>query len=465
MTKTQIPSSFRDPSGFVYLQNNEVYRQINQVYKDHYDLLMESGLYGKLVDKGLLVPHQEVPAAEASLNGDNDSVYKVISPEKIDFISYPYEWCFSQLKDAALATLRIQKIALNHGMTLKDASAYNIQFKNDRPILIDTLSFETYTEGRPWIAYRQFCQHFLAPLTLMSYTDVRLSQMLRIFIDGIPLDLAASLLPARTKLKFSLLAHIHLHAGSQKRHQHNTQKRAADAKVSRMGLTGIIDNLSSSIKKLTWKPHGTEWGDYYDGHNYSDDSLKHKEVLVDKFIDQIKPSAVWDLGANTGVFSRISAKRGIPTMSFDIDPAAVEKNYRQLRKEKETNLLPLLLDLTNPSPNLGWASNERTGFIERGPVDAILSLALIHHLAIGNNVPLSRVAHFYSTVCRSLIIEFVPKADSQVERMLSTREDVFPTYNIEGFEEAFAPYFDIEGKERVGESERTLFLMKNRGLV
>lgn len=213
--------SFRDPSGFVFRQDGIIYRHVNIVYKENYDYLITSGLYQDLTGRGLLIPHDEVDIDYAK----SESAYKTLRPKLVEFISYPYEWCFSQLKDAALTTLQIQKRSLEYGMTLKDASAYNIQFMAGKPTLIDTLSFEKYHEGEPWVAYKQFCQHFLAPLALMSYRDIRLNQLFRIYIDGVPLDLASSLLPLRTRFNPPLLFHIHLHAVSQKHYADKPIKR------------------------------------------------------------------------------------------------------------------------------------------------------------------------------------------------------------------------------------------------
>lgn len=189
-------------------------------------------------------------------------VYKTIKPELIPFISYPYEWCFSQLKDAALATLDIQSRSLDFGMSLKDCSAYNIQFTKGRPVLIDTLSFERYHEGQPWIAYKQFCQHFLTPLALMSYRDIRLNQLLRIHLDGIPLDLTNSLLTVRTPFVFSLLSRIHLHAKSQKYFADKTVDRTAH-KITHGSLLGLIDSLETAVRRLKWDAKGTKWANYY----------------------------------------------------------------------------------------------------------------------------------------------------------------------------------------------------------
>ena len=358
-------------------------------------------------------------------------------------------------------TLAIQKQALLFDMSLKDASAYNIQFLNGRPIFIDTLSFERYKEGKPWTAYRQFCQHFLAPLALMHYTDVRLNQLLRIYIDGIPADLAASLLPVTTHLRFSLLTHIHLHARSQK-YFGNKSIRKTKGNVSRLAMNGIIDNLESTIRKFKWKPEKTVWADYYRQTNYSTEAHEHKKMIVSEFLDLVKPATVWDLGANTGTFSRLAGHRGIETVSFDIDPAAVEKNYLECLEQNETKILPLLVDLSNPSPGTGWENRERMSLMERGPVEMAFALALIHHLAIYNNLPFHKIASFFSSVCTVLVIEFVPKTDSQVQRMLDAREDIFSDYTQEAFEKTFAVFFDIKNRVQIKGSKRILYLMERR---
>jgi hypothetical protein len=454
-TNTNVPSSFRDPSGFLFYSDGDIFRQINSIYKENYDHLVNSGLYENLVNAELLIPHEEVDgeAVRPDLN------YRLIKPELIPFISHPYEWSFSQLKDAALTTLRIQKKSLDFGMSLKDCSAYNIQFKKGKPIFIDTLSFEKYCEGHPWVAYRQFCQHFLAPLALMSCRDVRLNQLLRVYIDGVPLDLASSLLPFRTRFIFSLLSHIHLHARSQK-HYADKAVDVSDRRVSRLSFLGLINNLESAVKKLRWRPGGTEWAEYYKDTNYSSDAIEHKRRMVAEFLDKVNPKTVWDLGANVGMFSHIASDKGIETISFDIDPAAVEINYLECVKKGESHMLPLVLDLTNPSPGIGWQNAERMSILERGPVDTVLALALVHHLAISNNVPFEKIAEFLYSICSSLIIEFVPKADSQVQRLLSTREDIFPDYTQQVFEQEFERYFTVQSCTGIKDSERILYLMQ-----
>ncbi len=453
--------SFRDPAGFVFKgPEGKIYRQINESGRNDFEFFLECGLYAKLAREGLLVSHVEVDDITSTETG---AAYKVICPEQVPFISYPYEWSFSQLKDAALATLAIQKLAFECGMTLKDASAYNIQFIKSRPFFIDTLSFAVYQEGSPWEAYKQFCQHFLAPLALMSYCDIRLGKLGELFIDGVPLDLASKLLPGRSKFSVGILMHIHMLSKAQAKYAADTNAKSVTSgrKMSKFGYIGILESLEKAVRKLKWKEVDTEWGDYYNNTNYSDDSIDAKKSIISNYIKDISPKTVWDLGANTGVFSRLAMELGADTVAFDIDPVAVEKNYLVARKTGET-ILPLQLDLTNPSSAIGWNNSERMSFVQRGPVDLVMALALIHHLAISNNVPLEKLAEFFAGVGRNLIIEFVPKEDSQVKKLLATRDDIFPHYTREGFEKAFNTLFDIVNVESIPGSERILYLMRNK---
>jgi hypothetical protein len=458
-TEGDLPGSFRDPSGFLFWRGGKIYRQVNNFYRENYDQLMSSGLYKALADAHFLIAHEEVDMEPV----EPDKAYRTIRPEMIPFVSYPYEWSFSQLKAAAMVTLEIQKKALEYDMSLKDGSAYNIQFAEGKALLIDTLSFEKYRQCQPWVAYGQFCRHFLVPLSLMSYRDIRLGSLLRNYIDGIPVDMADALLPFRTRFRFSLLAHIHLHAKSQKVFARRTVKKG-EHRMSRFSLLGIIDSLESAVRKLKWRPTGTEWADYYDQMNYTCDAFDQKKRLVAEFINSVNPKSVWDLGANDGLFSRIASDRGIQTVSFDIDPAAVEKNYLEAVQKGERKILPLLLDLTNPSPGIGWENEERQSLIERGPADMVMALALIHHLAITNNVPFNRIAAFLSRICKWLIIEFVPKGDSKVQQLLASREDIFTAYTQNDFEKDFAESFTITSCVKIAGSERILYLMRKKGV-
>ncbi|MDP3758755.1 MAG: SAM-dependent methyltransferase, partial [Candidatus Daviesbacteria bacterium] len=292
-----LNSSFRDPSGYIFTNGGVIFRQVNKSYRQNYDLLIKSGLFNKLVALGYLIEHKKVKSPEKSPNA-----YITIQPKKIPFISYPYEWCFSMLKDAGLLILEIQKIAMEYNMSLKDASAFNIQFLEGKPILIDTLSFERYEEGQPWIAYKQFVEHFLAPLSLMSMKDARLNRLTSIFLDGIPTDLASALLPFRSRFKPSLLFHIHAHSASQKKYSEKAVANQQMKSFGRRAFLGLLDNLESAVKGLSWNPKDTQWADYYGegGHNYTDSMLKQKAEVVRKFVKLTKPEIVCDMGANTG---------------------------------------------------------------------------------------------------------------------------------------------------------------------
>jgi hypothetical protein len=345
-------------------------------------------------------------------------------------------------------------------MSLKDATAYNVQFEGGRPVWIDTLSFEPLRLGAPWVAYKQFCEFFVAPLALMSCTDIRLHQLLRVFLDGVPVDTASRLLPFRTRLSAGLGVHVHLHARAGRKSAES--KAGPHRRLPESALRGLIDSLERTVKGLTWKPAGTVWGNYYDATNYTDAAFADKRRIVDEALARLQPALVWDLGANDGTFSRLAVDREIDVLSFDVDPAAVEKNYRRMVEHQDRCLVPLVMDLTNPSPACGWAGQERQSLQERGPADVALALALVHHLAIGHNVPFDRLAAFFASVARAVVIEFVPKDDSQVQRMLATREDVFDDYTQNAFERAFDHAFMIEQVHPVAESKRTLYVMRRR---
>lgn len=426
------------------------------MFAAEFDACSASGLYDALHADALLVRHRVVAASLAAEPG----AHAVIEPDRIPFISYPYEWCFGELRDAALLTLDVQLRALERGFVLRDASAYNVQFVDGRPVFIDTLSFERYADGTPWSAYRQFCQHFLLPLMLMATRDVRCNALLREHLDGIPLDLGSALLPRRTWLAPSALMHVHLHARAQRRHADTDVTATLDGRrMPKRSLIALVENLRAAVAALEWRADGTPWADYAGNTSYSASATSSKESLVRRFVRDSAPSIVWDLGANSGRYSRIARDVAPTVVAFDSDPAAVERNYRDVRAREETGLLPLVLDITNPSPAIGWAHRERMSLTERGPADLVLALALVHHLAIGNNVPLSHVAALFAELGRALVIEFVPKSDSQVQRLLRNRADVFPDYTRDGFERAFRTHFRIDACAPVDDSERVLYRM------
>jgi SAM-dependent methyltransferase len=453
------PGSYRDPSGFVFRRDGILYRQINASFADDWHAFESSGLAADLIDRRLLVPHQAAPIELAPEEG----AVAVIQPQEIGFISYPYEWSFSQLKDAALLTLDAQAKAGEHGMTLRDASAYNVQFLAGRPILIDTLSFERAAPDAPWKPYRQFCEHFLAPLALMAHRDGRLGLLLRNYIDGIPLDLAAELLPRGTRWSPGLAAHIHLHARSQRRHADDTDPAVREVTMKASRRLALLDHLHRTVEGLKVEAGGTQWADYADRTSYSATGTASKEAIVRRMLEAIGAKRAWDVGANTGRYSAIAADSGYEVVALDIDWAAVERHYLALRSSGEARILPLLADIAEPSPAIGWENEERASLLDRANADVVVGLALVHHLAIGRNVPLPMISRLMARLAPNLVLEWVPKEDPMAKRLLAAREDIFADYSADGLRAAFRHDFDILEEAPIEDSLRILFRMRALG--
>lgn len=442
-------SSFRDQHGRVFFKDNEIYRLINVSYQRQYDHLINSGLYDELVKERLLIPHREV----TNVHVPQDGLYKIIKPETVPVISYPTEWCFSQLKDAALTTLSIQLLSLKYGMILKDSSAFNIQFYQGRPVFIDTLSFDFYKEGSPWIAYKQFCEHFLAPLCLIAYRD---PFALRLFtIEGIPLPLAAKLLPVSKKINLNILIHIVLHARAQHKYREEKVSSNRASLFNVKYLERLTQNLIRSVEKINYRT-STTWDRYY-VKDVADSYFAEKFAAVETLINKINPKSVWDVGGNNGTFSQISARKQIFTISTDFDFSSIEESYLWVKKQSDTFLLPLVIDITNPTSATGWVNKERRSFLSRVDPQAMLMLAIIHHLVISAGIPLESIAKLAHEKCKHLIIEFVPKADPMVKKLLQNREDIFDDYTASGFETAFSKYFRLVERIEFPSSMRTLY--------
>jgi ribosomal protein L11 methylase PrmA len=452
------PASWRDPSGFVYRRDGVLFRQIAPSFLDRWRAFSSGDLASKLVADGRLLPWTDGDLTDAA----DDRAAAVIRPELLEFISYPYEWTFGELKDAALLTLDVQLDALAAGFRLRDASAYNVQFRGVTPVLIDHLSFEPATADAPWVAYRQFCEHFLAPLVLMDERDVRMGRLLRAYLDGIPLDLAAGLVPGRTRLRLGLATHLHLHARAQRQHAGDGTAPAARPTLSAGKLRNLLESLRGTIEGIRWSPAGTEWADYADQKHASYGDGEAKERAVRKELEEVAGAQCWDLGANTGRYSRIAADLGYTVLSFDIDPAAAERNYRALRAESRAGITPLVMDLADPSPSLGWAERERAGLVERANADVSLALALVHHLAIGRNVPFPMILDLLADLAPHAIVEWVPRGDPMVERLLVSREDIFGDYTEDGFAAAAGRRFEVVSRNPIEGSARVLYHLRRR---
>lgn len=458
MSNTSIhhPSSYRDPSGFIFEKNGVLYRQVNISFKEHFDHFIQSGCYDQLVEKGLLIPHEDV---NENLTGYADH-YKTIRPERIEFISYPYEWSFDMLKDAALLTLHLVKEGLQHDMILKDASPYNIQWHKGKFIFIDTLSFEKYEEA-PWIAYRQFCESFLGPLLIMHYSKQQLSQLMLSWPDGIPLTITRSLLPKRSRLSLHTYLHIHLHAKV-------AQKKNGQGKIrslSKQKLLNLIGSLEILVSKLNVPAQQSTWSEYYDEAAQRNDYLAQKKKVIEEWINKTETiKTVADLGANEGEFSKLPAAKNIFTLAADLDPYCINRLYNKIKESREKNIQPLVIDLSNPTPAIGVNNKERSSFINRLNADLVMALALIHHLAIGKNIPFEMIAATLRGAGRTLIIEFVPKEDEKIKLMLEQKKDIYINYTEHEFVKAFENYFTVKDKKVIPGSGRTLYLMASKQL-
>lgn len=449
------PSSFKDPDGFVIRFNHSVLRIIGNNYKKEFEHLVTSGLFLELRRENLIIDHQEI--REESIEARfGETVYKIIKPTPVT-ISYPSEWTFSQLKDAALCMLKIQRIAIKYNMILKDCSAYNIQFHNGSPLLIDSLSFRFYENGKPWFAYRQFCEHFFGPLLLIANIDPNLSALFNTYIDGIPLELVNKLLPLKSKISFGVMIHIVLHSRSKSKHR--------DADVHKINkvfniryLNRLTEHLYDQIAKIKWH-YSTDWSSYYDrdvGAGY----LNFKVDLVSNWLIKHKAKRVLDFGANDGTISRHLTSLGFEVIAMDYDHASVERNYLIIREKGMKFILPLVINAVNPTPSFGWANTERQSFSDRVCVDTILVLALIHHLVIFYNVSFEKVAAYFATITEHLIIEFVPKSDPMVKKLLSRKEDVYESYTKENFEKQFCGHFKLIEHIAIADSERSMYFFK-----
>ena len=415
---------------------------------------MQDGLYGLLTKKNWLVSHVEILDAELQFA---DAL--IILPRQIPVITYPYEWSFAMWQDAALLTLNIAKESIEKGMLLKDATPFNIQFLNGSPIFIDTLSFEIYSPERPWIAYRQFCECFLAPLLLQQYCHADMNKIFTLYPNGIPLEILISLLPKKAKWNLHNYLHIYLQATTVTQADKTKIAKAA-TKFSKQKLLLLLNGLITYVARLHVKKAKTNWDDYYASTILSDEYLQEKTKLVTSFLSTISYSSIIDLGANDGHFSLLFKNTATEIIAVDGDANCINKLYSTIRNQKIKNILPLINTLHTPSPAIGWNNAERASFNERIKGDVVLSLALIHHLAIANNLPFQFIAEWFALMGKYLLIEFVPKKDEKVQLLLQNRQDIFTDYTVTNFENVFSKKFKIVQQQKIKGTERMLYLME-----
>lgn len=453
------PISYKDNKAFVYKKDNKYYRCLFNSYKEEYECLMNSGLYKELLEKDLIISHSELSFDE-TINS-SEGIFKIIYPEQIAFVSYPYEWTFSQWKDTCITLLSINLIALKYGMILKDATPYNFVFKNNRCILLDTSSFTFYNEGKPWLAYKQFCEEMLSPLLLMKYKGFEWSRLYRTAITGFSLNFVSTQLPLKSGFNFLSFWHIHLHSFFSKKSSNSQKLSAKNSKEQVVSLQKLLLLKINSLHNN--KKHKSNWNNYYQTGIESNKYSTHKKEIVEQWLKAIRPDSLVDLGANTGNFSFIASKFANKVYAVDEDVYCVEELFKISKYNKIQNLTCAVIDIVNPSPGIGWMNEEKLPLLKRLMVETILALAILHHLCISKNLPLNFVAElFYKISTKYLIIEFVPKQDKKVQFLLENREDIFVNYTEENFKKEFSNYFEIVEEIQIDYSLRKLFLCKKK---
>jgi ribosomal protein L11 methylase PrmA len=453
------PGSFRDASGHVFHLGERVLRTVRSDAASEFEYVRASGFF----DHPAVAPHV-IPAlpvhdpAPATL--DPAARYLLEHP-RLPFISYPYEWCFSALKAAALLQVDLHLHALEHGVTLADASAYNVQFRGARPLFIDILSFRRYTPGEYWEGQQQFCEQYLNPLLLYSRCGVAHNAWYRGNLEGIPTLELARLMPLRAQLSWVVLAYVRLNARLQQAQFTRADRHVAkrpERPLTPRAFSAMLRQLRSFIARL--QPVGakaTAWGDYPETNSYSAEEKAAKVTLVRRFVEHTKPTLVWDVGCNTGEYAALALASGAQrVIGFDFDQSALETAFRRA-SENGLDFLPLFLDAANPTPEQGWRQGERRGFQQRANADVLLALAVAHHLAIGRNVPLDQVVDWLVGLAPRGLIEFVPKSDPMIQVMLAHRRDIFTDYAEGAFTAALSRRARIIASDRVSSTGRKVF--------
>ncbi|MFC2074896.1 methyltransferase [Bdellovibrionota bacterium] len=458
--------SFRDRHGRIFYLNEEVYRGISKEAFSEWENFSSKPFYASMVSAGKLVKTEKIDDfADLKIPGNWEAVLK---HQKIPFISYPYEWSFGMLKDAALLQLELLLRGLKEDIILKDSSAFNVQWVGTNPIFIDIPSFQKLAPGEPWVGYKQFCQMFLYPLMIKAYKDIPFHPFLRGSIDGIDSEHCNNLMSSRDLFRSGVFLYVYLQSKFQKKY--SDTKRVAKKELKSAGfnkemIRANIKRLQNLTAKLQWKKLGSEWGDYAEDNSYPEEDQRIKQNFVRDCVKTKSWKLVWDLGCNTGTFSRIAAENSEYVLAMDLDHLAVEKFYQELKREGNKTILPLVNNLADPSPNLGWRGMERKALPERGKPDLTLCLALIHHMVISANIPMSDFINWLASLGSSLIIEFVTKDDEMVKTLLRNKEDIYTDYELGPFESLLSNHFNIEKRLEVKSGTRILYYASNKGKI
>jgi SAM-dependent methyltransferase len=453
------PGSFRDPESRVFYAGKEVYRALSPDGLSDFEALRATGL---LDDERVV--RTEAAEDTAALRGL--LVHEpagVLRHERIPFVSYPYEWTFSMLKDAALLQLDLLLSALDHDLVLKDATPYNVQFKGAKPVFVDVGSFERMREGEPWVGYRQFCMLYLYPLLLQALKGVPFQPWLRGSIEGISPPQMRGLMSFRDRFHKGVFTNVFLHAKLEARYADRPDQVKQEVKrvFKKELFVANVRKMRKLVERLEWNPPEGVWTAYGERNSYTDDDARRKDDFVREVATSRPWKLVWDIGANNGRYSRISAERATTVVAVDADQGPVELLYRDLRQEGDENILTLTMNLADPSPGLGWRGLERRSMPDRGKPDLVLALALIHHVAISANVPVKEFVDWLASLGTALVIEFPTREDPMVKKLLAPKRDgLHPDYELGFFERTLSEAFDVERSERLQSGTRVLYFAR-----
>jgi len=451
--------SFRDRDGRVYHFQGRVFRGLSASALDSYRQLTQKAFYTKLAESGKVIGTREVLPEQNPLPDDVKAAWAgFLEHDPVPVISYPYEWTFSMLKAAAALQLHLVERAVSNGFTLKDATPYNIQFVGRKPVFIDIPSFEPLREGEPWSGYRQFCEMFLFPLFLQAYKGCNFQPFMRASIDGVNVQAAAALFGFRDRFRKGVISHVWLQSKLDRRFggsSENVRSSLKSAGFNRELILVNVRKLQKLVKKLEWQAQGSEWGDYTEFHNYSDEDHARKEEFIRDAITAECPDTVWDIGCNTGQFSRIAAANCGQVVATDIDHVAVERLF--LDPNTPINILPLLQNVADPSPSWGWRNRERSDLQTRSRPDLVLCLALIHHVVITANIPLAEFVDWLAGLTDKLVIEYVSRKDDKVQTLLRNKQDKYQDYTRESLETNLKRHFEICQQQEVNNGDRMLY--------
>ena len=451
--------SFRDPDSRVFHHDGAAFRCLTARALEDWRRLAATRFHARFMADHRLIPTRLLTDT-ASLPPLDPRWVAVLEHESLPVVSYPYEWSFGMLKDAALLQLDVTRAALDEEMTLKDATAFNIQWRGARPTFIDIGSFTSYVAGEPWAGYRQFCETFLYPLLLQAYRDVPFHPWLRGSLEGIPAEHCRALLSGRHLLRRGVLAHVYLQAKAQTRYDDAPRDVRQELRAAGFGAALIkhnIDRLRRTVERLRWEPGRSTWSEYQREHSYEDDDLRRKAGFVEAVLARRRWPLVWDLGCNTGNYSRLAAKHADHVLALDADHVVVEGLYRAVGAHGPANVLPLVADLADPSPGLGWRGRERPPLEDRCAPDLILCLALVHHLVIGRNLPLDGFVEWLAQFGAEVVLEFVGRDDPMVERLLRNRRDQEFDYSEAAVAAALGRRFGDVRHETLASGTRMLY--------